>query len=200
MLDDLRKKQKGIIWAIAIVFVLSMGIAGIVELLSPKPFVGKIYGKKVHLQEFDTMYRENMRQHLMQNQDATLDDQTARQINDQTWNQLVSRTVMEKQLKRYRIRVRDREVEDKILTDPPQDVRNIAAFHTNGEFDFHKYYEILANEDFFRNNLEDYIRQILPYEKLERKIKDQVVVTVDSVRVDWLERNDRITGRVIYFD
>jgi len=200
MLDDLRKKQKGIIWAIAIIFVGSMAVAGIVEMFFPKPFVGKIYGKKVLLQEFDTLFRQNVQQHLAQNQEATMDDQTSKQLNDQTWNQLVSRRVMDRQLKRYRIRVRDREVVDKALNDPPQDIKTIPAFLTNNEFDFHKYLSVLNENEFFAEQLEDYIRQILPYEKLERKIKDQIRLTADSVRVDWIERNDRITARVIHFD
>ena len=200
MLDNLRKKQKGIIWAIAIIFVLGMAGLSVFEIFAPKPFVGKIYGNKISLERFDELFRINAQQFLMQSQDATFDEQTQKQLNDQTWNMLVNETVMDKQFKRYRIRVRDRDVVNIALNDPPEAVRTIPDFQTNGEFDFHKYLTMLNDNDFFAYQLEEYLRQTLPRERLERKIKDQVVVTPDSVRNDWLERNDRITARVIYFD
>ena len=76
MLEDLRKNQKWIIWIIAIVFVAGMGMMGIVSMFNPTPFVGSIYGKKVYLQEYDRIYRQNMQQHQMQNPEATIDEQT----------------------------------------------------------------------------------------------------------------------------
>jgi hypothetical protein len=177
-----------------------MAIAGIVDVFMPKPFVGKIYGKKIPYETFDNQLRENIHFHLMNNEDADLDEQTLRNLNDQTWNQLVSRNVMDRQLRRYRIRVRERDVIEKFRNDPPRELMQNPSFLTNGAWDQQKYLEIIANNPEFAHSLEEYIRQLLPYELLERRIKDQVIVTTDSVRVDWLSRNDRVSGRVILFD
>ena len=200
MLEDLRKNQKSIIWMIAIIFVAGMAVAGIVEVFYPKPFVGKIYGKKINYQEYDRMFRQNVEMHLMQNPETRLDEATTKNLNDQTWNQLVSRTVMDKQIKRYRIRVKDKDVINKFRNDPPQELKQNPSFLTDGVFDQQKYLSAIATDENFAIQLENYIRQLLPYEKLERKIKDQVVVTEDSVRVDWVQKNDKVTGQVISFD
>lgn len=200
MLEDLRKNQKFIIWLIAIVFVAGMALMGIVEIFYPKPYVGKIYGKKIMYQDYDQMFRQNVNMYLMQNPEARLDENTTRNLNDQTWNQLVSRTVMDKQLKRYRIRVKDSDVINKFRNDPPQEIKQNPGFMTDGVFDQQKYLSAIASDQYFAYQLEKYIRQLLPYEMLERKIKDQVVVTEDSVKADWIAKNDKASGKVIFFD
>jgi parvulin-like peptidyl-prolyl isomerase len=200
MLDDLRKNQKGIIWAIAIVFVMGMAIMGIVEIFYPKPYVGKIYGQKILFQEYDRMFRFNVDQFRWNNPNQVLDEQTIQNINDQTWNQLVARTIFDRQLKRYRIRVKDADVIHKFRNDPPAELMQNPSFMTDGRFDFQKYFDIIANNPDFALALEQHIREMLPYELLERRIKDQVLVTADSVRTDWLSRNDRASGRVLAFE
>jgi len=200
MLDGLRKKQKSIIWIIAIIFVAGMAVMGITSIFQPKPYVGVIYGKKITLQEYDTFYRNYLNNYRQQNPDATLDDQTLQNLNDQAWNQFVSMKVFERSLKRNRIKVKDSEIVAKYKSDPPAELKQNPSFQVNGVFDFPTYMEIIRNNPDFARSLEEYIRQTLPYEKLERKIKDQVVVTEDSVRVDWLTKNERASGRVINFD
>jgi len=201
MLDDLRKKQKWIIWAIAIIFIGGMGLMGISRtLFSPVPHVGTIYGKKITTQEFDRLYRQNIDNHRMNNPDSNIDEQTLKNINEQTWNQLVSRTVMEKQFKRYRIKVSNNDVIERFRKEPPQELVSNPNFMTDGVFDNTKYLNAVRESPEFGMMIENYYRQILPYEKLEAKIKNQIVVTVDSVRADYIEKNDKVSGRVIYFD
>jgi len=200
MLDGLRKKQKSIIWIIAIIFVAGMAVMGITSIFQPKPYVGVIYGKKITLQEYDTFYRNYLNNYRQQNPEATLDDQTLQNLNDQAWNQFISMKVFERNLKKNRIKIKDSEIVAKYKSDPPAELKQNPSFQVNGVFDFPTYMDIIRNNPDFARSLEEYIRQTLPYEKLERKIKDQVVVTEDSVRVDWLAKNERATGRVINFD
>jgi len=200
MLDGLRKKQKSIIWIIAIIFVAGMAVMGITSIFQPKPYVGVIYGKKITLQEYDTFYRNYLNNYRQQNPDTTIDDQTLQNLNDQAWNQFVSMKVFERNLKKNRIKIKDSEIVAKYKSDPPAELKQNPSFQVNGVFDFPTYMDIIRNNPDFARSLEEYIRQTLPYEKLERKIKDQVVVTEDSVRVDWLTKNERATGQVINFD
>jgi hypothetical protein len=200
MLDDLRKNQKSIIWAIAIVFVLGMAVMGITEVFYPKPFVGKIYGKKVLLQNYDPIFRTNVDFYRMNNPEETLTDQTIQNINDQTWNHYVAREVMDRQIKRYRIRVKDSDVMYKFEHDPPSELLQVPLFMTDGVFDHAKYLDFFRTNREYAFQLEQDIRQMLPYELLEQRIKSQVVVTEDSVRADWLSRNERASGMVISFD
>ena len=200
MLDDLRNKQKGIIWAIAIIFVAGMGLTGVIGLLSPKPSVGSIYGKNILPQDFDILLRQNIQMRRSQNPAMQIDDQLLREVNEQTWNQIVQERIFERELKRYRIRVRNRDVDNKFLNDPPAELHDWPMFQTNDEFDIQLYLNFVANNPDFALELEAYIRQTLPREMLDRKLRDQVIVTADSVLVDWLERNDRLSARLIFFD
>ncbi|MCK9328995.1 MAG: peptidylprolyl isomerase [Candidatus Cloacimonetes bacterium] len=200
MLEDLRKNQKFIIWIIAIVFIVSMALMGIMDIFQKKPVVGKIYGKKILYNEYDQMFRQNVEMYLAQNPDAQLDENLTKSLNEQTWNQLVSRTVMQRQIKNYRIKVSDKDIINKFKNDPPQEIQQNPGFMTDGKFDKQKYLSAIATDEYFAQQLEQYIRELLPYEKLERKIKDQVVVTEDSVRIDWIEKNDKASGKVIFFD
>ena len=99
MLESLRKNQKWIIWFIAVVFILGMAVMGVSEVFYPKPYVGKIYGKKVLFQDYDKMLRQFISQQMQQNPDMEMDDQTYQRMSDQYWERFVNQKIMEKQIK-----------------------------------------------------------------------------------------------------
>ncbi|HPM01514.1 MAG TPA: peptidylprolyl isomerase [Candidatus Cloacimonadota bacterium] len=200
MLESLRKNQKWIIWFIAVVFILGMAVMGVSEVFYPKPYVGKIYGKKVLFQDYDKMLRQFISQQMQQNPDMEMDDQTYQRMSDQYWERFVNQKIMEKQIKRYHIKVTDNDVLDKLKNDPPAELQYNPQFQTNGVFDKQKYMSLLTTNEEFASMLESYIRESLPYEKLEDKIKSLAKVVDDSARIEYIAKNEKVTGKLIYFD
>lgn len=200
MLADLRKNQKWIIVVTAVLFILGMAVIGIQQVFSPKPYVGKIYGKKIHYATYDQQLRNYISNYIKQNPSANIDDQTFQRLNDEFWRSYSQQVIMEKQLKRYHIKVKDNEVLEKIKNEPPQELMSNPQFQTNGQFDKQKYMTALTQSPEFANAIEQYVRQVLPYEKLEKKIKAEVKIVEDSIRIDYVEKNDKVSGKVVFFD
>jgi len=200
MLKGLRKNQKWITIAIAIIFILGMAVMGISGIFSPKPYVGKIYGKKIYFQDYDRLLRQYISQYAQQNPGQEIDEQTIQRISDEFWQRHVSQTIMQKQFKKYHIKVTDNDVVNKMKNDPPAELLRNPEFQTNGVFDQQKYLNLLTTNEEFASLLENYMREVLPYELLEKKIKSMAKVVPDSARIEYIEKNNKISGQLIYFD
>ncbi len=200
MLESLRKNQKWIIWFIAVVFILGMAVMGISEIFYPKPYVGKIYGKKILFQDYDKALRQYISQQQAQNPDMEIDDQTYQRMSDEYWQRFVTQKIMEKQLKRYNVKVTDSDVLNKLQNEPPAELMSYPQFQTNGVFDKQKYMTLLTSNEQFANELETYFRSSLPYELLEKKVKSTAKIVDDSARIEYIAKNDFASGRLIYFD
>lgn len=85
MLENLRKKQKIVIYIVAIVFILGMGAVGITELLSPQPYLGKVNGKKITLEMYQNKIQEIYNRYSQMYPDQPIDENTRKSLESQAW-------------------------------------------------------------------------------------------------------------------
>lgn len=73
MLEQIREKQKIIIYVVAIVFVLGMAPLGLRSLFMPKPTYGEINGSEVELEAYNNSLRStfNNIQQMLSNINAS---------------------------------------------------------------------------------------------------------------------------------
>jgi peptidyl-prolyl cis-trans isomerase D len=199
MFEQMRRNAKAIFWIIAIVFILGMGIGGLAGVFTPKPFLAKIEGQKITYTEYKQMLQRAYGKYAEENPDKEIDDAAMSQINNDTFKQLKDEIVMNKAMKKYRIKVTDEDVMEK-LNNPGDDVKQIPDFQVDGEFDLDKYMDALMNNDQFAQYLEMSYRNSLPYEKLYERIKSEVVITMDDVKDDFIAKNDMADANIIFFD
>jgi peptidyl-prolyl cis-trans isomerase D len=199
MLEGLRKNAKIVIYIIAFVFILSMAIGGISGIFSPRPYVGSIDGRKIHYEEYNEYLRNAYINYMQENPDEQITEQTMRQLNEQTWNQLVAQTLYDQEIRRRRIRVRDRDIVEQ-LRNPDENIRSIPEFQTDGQFDYSKYEEVLLNNPQFAEYMESMIRSSLPYERLFEDVKSEVQVTEEDVRQQYYDDNNLANAKIIFFD
>lgn len=197
----MRKNAKIVIYIVAFAFIAGSGFMGISSIMNPKPYlnVGKIAGKKIHYREYSQMIRNKIGNYVQENPDKELDDSTIKRLNDEVWNQLVQQILYDKEIKRYRIKVKTADVLDK-LKNPGTDITSLEEFKTDGKFDYEKYHELLITNDDFANWLENNIKLSLPYEKLYEKIKSDTIVTEEQVLEDYKTNNDKADAKIIFFD
>ncbi|MDD3050440.1 MAG: peptidylprolyl isomerase [Candidatus Cloacimonetes bacterium] len=195
-----RKHGKIIIFVVAIIFIVGMATAGLLDIFQPKPYVGKIANKKITIAEFDRVLRNNVASYMEENEGVELNEATLKQLNDKTWNQLIQQIVLDREIKRMGIKVKDKDVVDKMLNDPPDFVKTAPIFQTDGEFDNAKYKEVLASDERIVQSIEMYIRGSLPYERLFDRIKSQVTVSEEEVKDDYIAKNDKADAKIIFFD
>ena len=68
MLEDLRKRQKIVIYFIAFVFIVGMAIMGITDIFFNKsPMLGKIDGEKITYEMFQAELQKNVENYRQQN-------------------------------------------------------------------------------------------------------------------------------------
>jgi len=199
MFEGMRKNAKIIIYTVAFVFIVGMALGGITSIFNPKPYVGKIAGKKIHYREYSQMIKNKIGNYVQENPDKELDDNTIKRLNDEIWNQLVQQILYDKEIKRHHIKIRTDDILYK-LKNPGEDITSLEEFKTDGKFDYDKYQELLISNEEFANWMETNIRLSLPYEKLYEKIKADTIITEEQVEEEYRINNDKADAKIIFFD
>ena len=199
MFEGMRKNAKIVIYIVAFVFIAMMALGGITSIFNPKPYVGKIAGKKIHYSEYSQYLKNAYAARVQQNPEEEIDDKVAKEINDQTWNQLVDEILINKEIKRYRIKATDEDIIQR-LQDPYDDIKAIPDFQTDSLFDYQKYNEVLLQNENFAAWYEMRIRSALPRELLFEEIKSEVQVSETEVEEDYFMKNNQADAKIIFFD
>ncbi|PKN72181.1 MAG: peptidylprolyl isomerase [Candidatus Cloacimonetes bacterium HGW-Cloacimonetes-3] len=200
MLEQLRKKQKIVIYFVAIIFILGMGAVGLVELLTPKPYLGKVNGKKITVEMYQQKIQQMYDRYAEMYKNQPLDENTRKSLEGQAWQSLVDDILWEEMIKKNKIKIKDDDILTEMQNNPPQELMQNESLQTNGRFDKSKYLAALKNNPEFFVMMEDYVRGYLPRQKLQEKIKAKAAITLDSLKTEYAKENDTVTGKVIWFD
>ncbi len=200
MLENLRKKQKVIIYIIAAVFILGMTAVGFTEVFIPKPYLGKVNGKKITFEMYQAKLQEYYSRYAEQLQGQEIDENTRKSIEQQAWQELVSEILWDQQIKKHRIKINDNDIITEMQNNPPNELMQNESFQTNGIFDKAKYINILKTNPEFYVAMENYVRSYLPRKRLQEKIVAQAGITLDSLKVEYLKENNQFNGKAIWFD
>jgi peptidyl-prolyl cis-trans isomerase D len=201
MLEELRRHQKYVIWIVAFVFIVGMGIMGVTGIFEKKSdTVGVIDGKKISYAMFTDELQKNVENYRQQNPDAEVTPDLMSQLSDQTWQRLVQQTILNKQIRKFRVKVTDDDVLNEIQNNPPQELMQNASLQTNGRFDRKKYLSALKQDTQFFSAIDNYFREKLPYDRLMEKVKAKADINIDSLKAEYLKDNDEMYGKAIFFD
>ena len=201
MLDKMRGISRPVIWIIAIVFIGGMATMGISSVFQEKPYVGQIAGEKIKYDEYYKLLQNTYTNYMQDpaNQGKEIDDAMYRRLNDQTWDQLVQRIILDKQIDRFDIQVSPKEVASKMINEPPEMITTYEAFQTEGQFDKNKYLQALQNPQIDWNWLSGYYEQLLRYDKLRSFVNSDVIITEQMVIEDFIKKETKVKADIIVF-
>lgn len=199
MFAGLRKNAKIVIYIIAGVFILSMGIGGISSMLIPKNHLGKIAGEVIEVETYQAALSAQHEQYYAENPGVEMTEQKQKELENQAWTRLTQSIILNKAIKKRRIKVTTDDVIAK-LQDPPEYLTAMEQFQTDGVFDKAKYDQMLLENDNFAAYLEQSIRSSLPMEKLYDSVKAEVVVTEEDVKDDYIKNNNLADAQIVYFN
>jgi len=201
MLDKMRGISRPVIWIVAIVFIGGMATMGISSVFQEKPYVGQIAGEKIKYDEYYKLLQNTYTNYMQDpaNQGKEIDDAMYRRLNDQTWDQLVQRIILDKQINRFDIQVSPKEVATKMINEPPEMITTYEAFQTDGQFDKNKYLQALQNPQIDWNWLSGYYEQLLRYEKLRSFVNADVIITDQIVIEDFIKKETKVKADIIVF-
>ncbi|MBL7108533.1 MAG: peptidylprolyl isomerase, partial [Candidatus Cloacimonetes bacterium] len=200
MLNKMRSMARPIIWAIAIIFVGGMALMGIGKIFSPKNYVGVIAGEKIKYQKYHEMLKNSYDNFVQNAESSEINPETYRELNDQTWNQLVQSIIFDNAIKKINLKISPKKIADKILNEPPEMLKQNPNLQTDGKFDNAKYYQALQNpQTGLKLWLESYFSQLALYEKLMEFVSSSVIVSDAEIEKDYTDKNTKATADIIVF-
>jgi len=200
MMTKLREMTFIFIWILVIAFVglmvfeWGMDITG---LRTRSNKVGEIDGNKITIQDFQKALQNAYIQEK-QRTGVEPDEDRMKQLRDQVWEMFIQRVLLAKEIKKRDIQVTDHEIFLQIQDNPPPDIKQNPNFQTNGTFDIAKYREALQDPNINWLPLEQYIREILPFQKLQEIVSASVIVTEEEIKNDFLARNQKAKIEYLY--
>jgi len=136
-------------------------------------------------------YRENGQE---------INEAVIERVSDQVWKSFISETLLSKEIKRLGLEATDWEIYEYLMQYPPDFLMNQEAFLTDGRFDRQKYLQALTNP---QGNewlgVEQYLRGLLPYQKIRYLIENLPVISETVVREEYIKTKVPFTVETIFF-
>ncbi|MEE2876601.1 MAG: peptidylprolyl isomerase [Candidatus Neomarinimicrobiota bacterium] len=198
----MRTRMHIILWILLILFIGSMTVGGLV---GGADIVNQLFGR-VDISKAivvvngeaippDLFFHQlNHRMEQARTQGVEVDDRSLDFERERIYNELIEATIINQQIADRKINVTAEEIYYELINNPPQTLKTIPDFQTNGVFDQVKYLEALRNPqgDEWRP-IEDYVRQYLPRQKLFNELRAGVHVSEEEVRTEFTLQNVEYT-------
>ncbi len=199
MMKAMRKLTKQIMWIVIAAFIGTIIFAWGMEFSSrdtKRGMLATINGQDLSLTTFQTYYDQ-----ALQNAEKTqgrVDNETAYQIRQQVWDQIISDVLFQQEVERRGITVTSGELFEYLKRFPPEELMQNPAFQTpEGEFDYQKYLQALADPRVPWEQVEPYVRSNLSLSKLQQSVVSLVRVTDDEIRQYYVDENENVKVRYL---
>lgn len=161
--------------------------------------IGVINGHEISYEDFYRM----MQQEYVRIKEATgtePDNRQMRRVREQLWDQLINQTLIQDAMRDYSLDVSDQEVSYLIKTIPPDIVRNVPQFQTDGAFDYQKYLQNLPLlDDQTLIGLEEYVRATHARTKFDNLVMSTLRVTQKELLDEFVRTRTKLKAQYIAF-
>lgn len=207
MLGSIRKKTKYIMLLVALAFVGLMVFQWGMDISGRSSArvtgeVGSVNGQAITYQTWTRAYR-NITDQARQQKGGPLTDQEMDQLENETWNQLVSEILIDQALHRRGIHVSNQDVKAAFRTSPPPWLRNEELFQTDGKFDYKKYIDFFSSgavDPQLLQQIEAYYRQVLPRSQLFQQVSSGIYISDSELWQLYRDRNESVRVRFVAVD
>jgi peptidyl-prolyl cis-trans isomerase D len=164
--------------------------------------MGRVNGDPISYESWVPTY-QNLYDQRQEAQGRPLTSAEARQIEDETWEQLISQVLVRQELERRDIDVSDEEIRQAARFAPPAQLRNDPLFQTEGQFDLNKYHGYLASpaaDPRLLAQLEAYYRERIPRAKLLQQLSTGVFLSDAELWTEYRDRNETAEVEYVIID
>lgn len=163
--------------------------------------IGVVNGEEIKWEQFrDARWRTIQQMKAQKGEDAELAERDYEQANQQAWDELVSVLLQRQEIVKRGITVTDPEISFHIRNNPPEIIRQAEAFLTeDGQFDTTKFQQALDDPRVPWIQVENYMRALLPFQKLQDQVMATVRITDFEVREDYINNNEKVKVRYLFF-
>lgn len=205
-MTSLRNKMHIVIWALLILFVLSMTIGGLVgganiidQILgrvNPNEAIGAVNGDIITPAQFNQTVSERLDFIRSSGQEVT--DRHLESIRDDVWNAFIDEKLMEQAIEDLDITVSDEEILYHLEHNPPADIQR--SFMVGDQFDEETYHKALNTTGMVDWALiELWMSEFyIPRFKLQQYLNMTAVVTEEDIRKEFIKRNVEYTINALH--
>jgi len=172
-------------------FAQTSGLIGRAPLTPTTP-VAKVNGREILYTDWQNRVRQATENQQRSGRSLTQDE--VRQVENDTFDEMVMEVLLEQEYRRRGISVSNEEMREFARYAPPPFLFNAPDLQTEGRFDPEKYQRLLASPQARQGGLlialENYYRTEIPKEKLFEQITDGVNVTDADLWRSWQDEHD----------
>ncbi|MGI9039208.1 MAG: peptidyl-prolyl cis-trans isomerase [Gemmatimonadota bacterium] len=207
MMRTIREKTRYALVFLAIAFAGWLAFEGIQSRertagTGTNPVIGSINGQQVRYVRWrDASSRQLDR--ARNQKGGPLTDEEVRQAEADAWENMINSVVLEQEIARLEIRVSPAEIRQAFRTSPPPDLMRLAAFQTDGRFDYAKYQAFFADpsvDEQLLRNIEQYYRDELPRIRLQQELTEGVAVSDLEAWEEFKARNETAVVSYVTID
>jgi len=197
VMSKLRNRMHMVIWALLILFILSMSIGGLVgganiidQLLgrvNPADAMGVVNGEIISPDLFNQSVSARLDAYRSSGQEVN--DRFISSTRDEVWDSFVEEKLMEQAIADLGITVSDEEILFHLKNSPPEDIKRL--FMVDNVFDENTYRQALNTRGMVDwAPIENWMRKFyIPRFKLQLYLNLSTVVGQDEIRNEFIKRN-----------
>jgi peptidyl-prolyl cis-trans isomerase D len=157
-----------------------------------------INGEKVPLEYYNNIYN-NLYKSESQKSNEELTDDAVAQIRQQAWNELLQDRLLTQEAAKHNIVVTEEDIYTYLKYQPPAYIQQSPSFQTNGQFDYQKYMQAMADPKNASGwaQLEPAIRSDLTKMKVQQMVIEAATVSEQDVRQAMLDQYETVSVGVV---
>ena len=208
LMTTLRTRMTVVLWALLVLFLLSMSIGGLVGganiidqlvgRVDPTRVIARINNQDISPDYFNNLVNQQINQFKSSGQ--TVNESMYERARGAAWTNLVQEVLVSGEIKRLGLEATDEEIIYHLRENPPPFLQSNPTFQTDGKFDSQKYLSALASPQGDEwTPIENWMRtSYIPNLKLTQFLNENVLVTDQDVKDDFIKKNVKYTVDAIH--
>ena len=208
LMTTLRTRMTVVLWALLVLFLLSMSIGGLVGganiidqlvgRVDPTRVIARINEQDISPDYFNNLVNQQINQFKSSGQ--TVNETMYERARANAWTNLVQEVLVSGEIKRLGLEATDEEIIYHLRENPPPFLQSNPTFQTDGKFDSQKYLSALASPQGDEwTPIENWMRtSYIPNLKLTQFLNENVLVTDQDVKDDFIKKNVKYTVDAIH--
>ena len=208
LMTTLRTRMTVVLWALLVLFLLSMSIGGLVGganiidqlvgRVDPTRVIARINDQDISPDYFNNLVNQQINQFKSSGQ--TVNESMYERARGAAWTNLVQEVLVSGEIKRLGLEATDEEIIYHLRENPPPFLQSNPTFQTDGKFDSQKYLSALASPQGDEwAPIENWMRtSYIPNLKLTQFLNENVLVTDQDVKDDFIKKNVKYTVDAIH--
>jgi len=203
LMTTMRNRMHVFLWAILILFLLSISIGGLVGganiidqlfgRVDPSTAIGVINGQKIIPDDFSRAVSARLEQVRSSGREIT--DRDFDQARNQVWDDYIREILISQSIEKLEISASDQEVLFHLQNIPPPFLTSDPAFQTNGEFDQSKYEQAINSPSGNEwAQIEQFMKSTyIPNIKLQEMVNADLIISDEDVWASYIKQHVNYT-------